>query len=211
MAKKAPNARKKPVQARSRQMVSDILDAAAQVFVACGYAGATTTRVAERAGVSVGSVYQYFQNKDSLLVALGARHIDRAHGRLELVIAHIETNPMPLRSLVQSLVDAMVEVHLDEPELHRVLFEEIPKMAPISELKQQGEQELITRLAQVLAEHPEVRVTDVKLATMLLAQAVESLCHGFVLHGPSPMTDRERFTTEVTTMMTVYLRSKDRR
>lgn len=204
-ASKAPRARKSPVQARSRQTVSDILDAAARVFAAHGYAGAATTRVAERAGVSVGSLYQYFPNKDALLVALSERHIERAHARVDSVLQQLERAPCPLRELVHALVDAMVDVHLDEPELHRVLFEECPKKAPVPELEQRSEQELLTRLVNILAEHPEVEVADVELAAILIGQAIESLCHDFVLHGATPTTDRKRFTTEVTTMMTAYL------
>lgn len=67
--------RRRPVQARSRQTVERILDAAAHVFGERGYAG-TTNHVAERAGISIGSLYQYFPDKDALLVALHDRHLD---------------------------------------------------------------------------------------------------------------------------------------
>ena len=70
--------RKRPLQRRSREMVDRILDAAARIFVERGYHGTTTNHVAEAAEVSVGSVYQYFPNKDALLVALGERHLEEA-------------------------------------------------------------------------------------------------------------------------------------
>lgn len=206
MARKTPKARKGPVQARSQHTVLVILEAATQVFATRGYAGTTTTRVAERAGVSVGSLYQYFSNKDALLLALGRRHIDDAHAKLDLVLTHLEANPVPLRELIHALVDAMVDVHLDEPELHRVLFEECPKKALMSELKERSEHELITRLTKILATHDEVKVTDERLSASLLAQGIEGLCHDFVLHRSSPTSDRARFAGEVTTMMTAYLR-----
>jgi AcrR family transcriptional regulator len=68
--------RRSPVQGRAKQTVERILDAAAHVFGERGYS-ATTNEVAERAGVSIGSLYQYFRDKDALLVALHARHLDQ--------------------------------------------------------------------------------------------------------------------------------------
>jgi AcrR family transcriptional regulator len=74
-------ARRRPVQTRSKQTVERILDAAAHVFGERGYAG-TTNHVAERAGVSIGSLYQYFPDKDALLVALHDRHLEQIGRRL---------------------------------------------------------------------------------------------------------------------------------
>lgn len=73
--------RRRPVQERSRQTVERILAAAAQVFGERGYA-ATTNHVADAAGLSIGSLYQYFPDKDALLVALHERHLNAATTRL---------------------------------------------------------------------------------------------------------------------------------
>ncbi|MEP5567581.1 MAG: TetR/AcrR family transcriptional regulator [Halioglobus sp.] len=68
--KTAEKRRRKPSQARSRRAVASIIEAAAQVLERWGYQGATTNRIAERAGVSVGTLYQYFNNKDEIFNAL---------------------------------------------------------------------------------------------------------------------------------------------
>ena len=73
--------RRSPVQGRSRRTVERILDAAAHVFAERGYA-ATTNQVAEQAGLSIGSLYQYFRDKDELLVALHARHLGDVRSRI---------------------------------------------------------------------------------------------------------------------------------
>jgi AcrR family transcriptional regulator len=68
--------RRVPVQARGHRTVARILDAAAELFAAAGYDATTTTQIAKRAGVSVGSLYQFFPDREALLEALAARHID---------------------------------------------------------------------------------------------------------------------------------------
>jgi AcrR family transcriptional regulator len=74
--------RKQPRQSRSRDTVAAVLKAAAQVFTSRGYAATTTNHIAERAGVSIGSLYEYFPNKDALLVALMEQHIEEGEAIL---------------------------------------------------------------------------------------------------------------------------------
>jgi AcrR family transcriptional regulator len=94
--------RRRPVQARSKLTVERILDAAAHVFGERGYAG-TTNEVADRAGVSIGSLYQYFPDKDALLVALHDRHIDEV-GRHLLGRGPVHDPDAWVRWLVNQLI-----------------------------------------------------------------------------------------------------------
>src|ERR1700677_5139026 len=79
--------RKSPVQARSAASVDAILEATVQVLLDVGKERLTTTRVASRAGVSVGTLYQYFPNKSALLQAALKRHLDAVTGAIEIVCA----------------------------------------------------------------------------------------------------------------------------
>ncbi len=79
--------RKRPLQERSKETVEIVLKAAGQVFQRQGYAAGTTDRIAERAGVSVGTLYQYFPNKDSILALLAERHIDEGFKLVEAKLA----------------------------------------------------------------------------------------------------------------------------
>jgi AcrR family transcriptional regulator len=204
--KKSLRARKQPSQERSRQTVAAILEAAVQVFAKHGYAAGTTIRIAERAGVSVGSLYQYFPNKDALLVALTERHIAQSHAGIRDVLEEIETHDLSLDAIVTRIVDAMVELHLVEPKLHRVLFEEIPKKAAIQSLKDSSEEALLARVERLLARHPEVNVRNTKLAALMVAQTVESLCHWYVLDAPPIGVSDRVFAREVTSLLCGYLR-----
>src|SRR3954452_9973154 len=98
MATKTPvKPRRKPSQERSHQTVEAILEAAAQVFERHGYAAGTTNRIAERAGISIGSLYQYFPGRDAILIAIVDRHIDEGAAALAPVLASLETDAPPPR------------------------------------------------------------------------------------------------------------------
>src|ERR1700754_1653935 len=117
----AAQRRRVPRQSRSQATVDAIVEAAAQVFERHGYAAGTTNRIAERAGVSIGSLYQYFPNQDSILVELTRRHL--AEGRAIAVATFAELGHTSLREGLRLLAAAMIDLHRDAPGLHRVLFE----------------------------------------------------------------------------------------
>jgi AcrR family transcriptional regulator len=110
--------------------VDRILVAAAQVFHEAGYTSATTNDIALEAGISVGSLYQYFPNKDAILVALTRRHIDTATaGMVGLVSA---LNPeVGIRETFRTVVDFLVEQH-DLDELHLLVMHQAPRTHEIS-------------------------------------------------------------------------------
>ena len=206
--KKTPaHIRKRPKQERSQQTVTVILDAAVQVFSKRGYGEATTTRIADRAGVSVGSLYQYFPNKDALLVALTERHIERSHTAVRVTLDDLEKTSVGLQELMERLVRAMVRLHVTEPVLHRVLFEQIPKKPAIEMLKQKSERELIERFEALLSAHSEVAISDIGFAVRLVAQTVESLSHWYVLDVRKGL-DEASFVRAVTAMVCVVLRGE---
>jgi AcrR family transcriptional regulator len=196
--------RKRPSQARSKATVAAILVAAAQVFRRQGYAGATTDRIAERAGVSVGSLYQYFPNKDAILVALTERHVDAGFALVRELLAETLSDVPPLEPLLRRFVVAMITLHEREPELHRVLFEEAPLPASLRRKLRKRENELATEVAALLEVHPEVRMRDPRLTAYVLVQSVDALIHNFVLHPPEGI-DAESLTGETVRMLYLHL------
>ncbi len=198
------NARNRPRQERSRATVDAILKAAAQVFRRQGYAAGTTDRIAERAGVSVGSLYQYFPNKDSLLVTLAERHIDAGFERVRELLAETLAHPPPLEVLLRRFVQAMIALHDHEPELHRVLFEEAPLPPSLRRSLRQREMAFAGEVEALLESHPDVRTSDPSLSAYVVVQTIEGLVHGFILHPPAQI-EAEALTDEIVRMLCGHL------
>lgn len=195
--------RNQPKQPRARQTREDILRAAAQIFAQYGYAAGTTNRIAEAAYLSIGALYQYFPNKDAILLELMNAHVDAG---VAAVREHLAGGlPERLDDMLALFVRAAVDNHRDQPRLHQVLFEEAPRPARFLAKLHALEVELVDGTRALLDSHPEVRVADTATAARLVVATVESLVHRFfaVAHPP---TDADRFERELVAMLGRYLR-----
>lgn len=117
--------RRAPRQARSRATVEAIITAGAHVLGRLGWQGFTTNHVAEVAGVSIGSLYQYFPDKFSLIEAIRQKHFDEVLG----VLRALTSGRVSLKKRIEQLVDGMFAVHASQPALHRALLEDAPLRA----------------------------------------------------------------------------------
>ena len=117
--------RKRPKQERSRATVEAILEAAARILVQEGLQQATTNRIAEVAGVSIGSLYQYFPNKESLVRALLEQHVEEALAQRPEALRH---NDLPLRERIRLAVEWHLAVHAASPALHQALTACVPEI-----------------------------------------------------------------------------------
>jgi AcrR family transcriptional regulator len=202
--------RKKPLQRRAQETVEVILEAAAQVFSEAGYDEGTTNRIAERAGVSIGSLYQYFPNKNALLVALVEREVESGISRMEswlaeARLAEAQAAQGDLRSLLCSFVTALVELHRAKPELHRLLFEEASHPPELHDCVLRLEGTLAHGWQEILTGHPESGVSDPDTAAHFLVQTAEALTHRFVQHGIHDLPGPE-FEAELVSLLQRYLR-----
>ena len=112
--------RKSPVQARSAASVDAILEATIQVLLNVGKERLTTTGVALRAGVSVGTLYQYFPNKSALLQAVLKRHLDEVTNAVELVCERQKGRT--LREMVTALITAFLEAKMRDTKTSAALY-----------------------------------------------------------------------------------------
>lgn len=207
MAARRLKPRRSPVQERSRETVTALLDAAAQVFERHGYAAGTTNRIAARAGVSIGSLYQYFPNKEAILLALVESHLDDGYRRLGPLAAEFATAPPPLRVGLERLIATMVELHAEAPGLHRVLLEECPRPPQLRERLEAAQDLAVEVIATWLASRPEISAPDPRLAAEMVATVVEGVAHGVVIH---PRTGREpsAYAAETVRMLDRYLSAR---
>jgi AcrR family transcriptional regulator len=194
--------RKAPRQSRSQATVTAILDATARILVERGFGAASTNAVAERAGVSVGSLYQYFPSKEALVSALHVRHGEQ----MMAVIQRALTKAMDatLAEAVGGLIEATVEAHRVEADLHRVLEEQVGTMGGDA-LPEEYVDVMKGRIVELLARHrDEITAPDLKLAAFMLMQAAHGLIHAVVRERPKGVSLKHA-TQEIVSMMTAYL------
>ncbi|WP_421999242.1 TetR/AcrR family transcriptional regulator [Reyranella sp.] len=205
MARKIPTIpRKSASQQRSRATVETLLDATARVLVRDGYDRASTNRIAARAGVSVGSLYQYFPNKEALVAALVARH---NREMLELVRAALaEVASRDLGTAMRELTRATLDAHLVDSPLHRVFAEQVPRMGQLANIEALQHETFLLVRAYLTERRGEIAVADLDTATSICVTTVEALTHEFVIRQPEARErDRNRFVDEVTRLIVGYL------
>jgi AcrR family transcriptional regulator len=185
--------------------VDDVLSAAAQVFEAHGYAAGTTNRIAERAGVSVGTLYQYFPSKEAIAVALLERHVADTDRSLHAWVGHMVAERHGVRAALQDYVTGMLEMHSGRPRLQHILLEETPLPGRVHQALLESERRAARALAGWLRVYPEIRRDHLDHAGYLIVQAVESLTHRFAAHPDEQFITRAGFVEEVVTMLVAYL------
>jgi AcrR family transcriptional regulator len=175
--------RKTPRQHRSRATVEALLEATTDILIRDGYAKLTTNRIAERAGVNIASLYQYFPGKDAIVAELRRRHGDDQRAALRQVLA--ESTAGEVESTIRALVSVGVAGHALAPRLHRVFTEEMPALeyrevaaidAPIFEAMRG-----FLRAA-------DVDVRDIDLALWMIATASGAVLHRAAVERPEDLS-----------------------
>jgi AcrR family transcriptional regulator len=193
--------RRKPRQVRAELTRERILTAAAHVFAAHGYAAGTTNRIAEQARISIGSLYQYFPNKDAILAELLVQHIDRGTwtGADEL-----DFSPGTLGAVVRALIRDAIDNHRDDPRLLRVMVEEAPVSQELLETIDRHGKLRTAQVRDVIVRHPDIHVGDPDVAADIVLFTVEMNTHKFMA-APRAIPV-ETFENELVAMVTRYLR-----
>jgi AcrR family transcriptional regulator len=195
--------RKEASQERSRATVDALLSATARVLVKEGYDRASTNKVAVAAGVSIGSLYQYFPSKEALVAAVIERHMGEMMDLVRDSLVRVAL--LPLADAARELVRVMIDAHRLEPKLHRVLVEQIPRVGNLEQIESIDDEATSLVRAYLEAHRSEIDVPDLDLAAFVAVTSVEALTHAAVLRRPA-LLDDERFREEVAALVVRYLR-----
>jgi AcrR family transcriptional regulator len=180
LKKMCTNPRKSAVQRRSRLTVNAIMEATARILIREGFDKASTNRIAEVAGVSVGSLYQYFPSKEAIVAALIDRHNSQVMQAVQGELA--EAVYLPMEQAVRKLVAVAVRAHRIDPKLHRALAEQIPRVGRLERVETFKRQNYALFEAYLERHREEIRVADLKLAAFVCVTSIEALTHAAVLH-----------------------------
>lgn len=193
--------RKKPRQQRSQEMVSAILEATARVLREGGADAVSTNRVAKVAGVSVGSLYQYFPNKDALIQALAVEHSrEQIHQLSTTMASEVATGPA---DVIRNFVRSSILVHKEDSLLHLAIT-----MAMMTRGQEMALQEhAVARdlvLAYMLAHREVLDVPEPEHAAWILVTTVDMLIHTALFADPARLDD-PAFEAEIVRLVLRYV------
>jgi AcrR family transcriptional regulator len=181
-------ARRTPSQARARDLVDALVEAAAQLLVERGYEGASTNAIAERAGVSVGSLYQYFSGKSDVFRELMERHRAEVHPLVSRALRDLETRAEAPAPAIESLFHELMRLHARRPELMHAMDTQLGHVEHgAGEAK---EAEAAIALARLLERRGAGTRDECRAFGWLLAAVVSTISRRLV-HAPPAGVDEE--------------------
>jgi AcrR family transcriptional regulator len=184
--------------------VSALLEATARILVREGFDKASTNRIAEVAGVSVGSLYQYFPSKEALVAALIDRHNEEVKQVVQRELA--DAVDQPIEQAVRKLVTLAIRAHRIDPKLHRVLSEQIPRVGKLEKIETFNRQNHALFRAYLESRRDEIRAVDLGLAAFVCVTSIEALTHTAVLHHKMVSDEAtEALIDEATRLVAGYL------
>ncbi len=196
--------RKVPTQARSRATVDAIVQAATYILTRVGWEGLTTNAIAERAGVNIGSLYQFFPNKEAVIAELQRRHAAATRSDL-LKALEVVPQQASLREALTLLVEMIVHEHRIAPTLHKAIHEELPRtvrhMADDQDQLRRHFSDVLTPFMQ--------NVPDPELSIYLMSVAAHAIIHTVTAERPDVL-EHSAFVVEVVTLLENYLHREPR-
>lgn len=198
--------RKDPKQERSKTTVDAIFGAVTHILNRDGADHLTTNKIAEVAGVSVGSLYQYFKNKESIYEGILIRLLDANLGRMEKVLTETKTDQLKIRDIIELVIRTQFESFQKMDKVATVLLEYAPKVLSVSHFKKIDERIISFLIKQVEVHNVPIRPENKEAAFFVCAQAVRSVMLMTFLSRKTE--EREVVINELIEMLTSYLEVK---
>lgn len=198
--------RREPRQDRAAETRARLLDAAAEVFETRGYDGGTTNHIATAAAMSVGSLYQYFPNKDAILVELMVDHVAEGGDRVRHAIDAWRAEGSDVDALARTVVDELLRLHREMPVLHQILMTRVPLPPDVAARIEALEVEFVAELAELLDQVSDLSGEEAAVRAAMAASAINALVHQQVARPEARIPD-VRFAEETTKLVVAYLTS----
>ncbi len=194
--------KKKGKQDRAKATIETILQGAAHVLVKEGYEGTNTNRIAEVAGVSIGSIYQYFSNKESIIGELIELHIQKL---MDVFMEKFNTlSSVSLKDGIRILIRSRIEARSVEPKLQRVFDEQLPKVGKLRRLKEYENQAVEMIKDYLLSKKNEMSVKNIEMAAFISVYAVEAVIQA-ALYNRQDLRAGGHLENELTNLLVSYL------
>jgi AcrR family transcriptional regulator len=196
--------RRQPRQARSQERVNQILDVAEQMFITEGYNATTTSVIATRAKVPIGTLYQFFPDKAAILQALAMRYTELLHQRYsELDSAKMTKLPLP--TYVDWIIDTTDQFFTDHPGYHAIFMQVQGTIPELEEIETVADAQLIEVLATSLSQRcSELDPADYEAIAFVLVKAIGTLLWLSLSQEP---IFRQRLVAETKRLTLNYLQS----
>jgi AcrR family transcriptional regulator len=194
--------RKQPVQSRSTATVEALYEASIQVLLELGFRKFTTTRVAERAGVSIGSLYQYFPNREALITAVIARHLEQMLTVIERRCRELEGGA--LEDMVTGMIDAVIAAKWEHIEISRALHEPMAEVSG-AQCVRDAEARMAAPVAAILRSCSDAAFRDEERIALMMVISCSSLLQAAITDKTKAF-DRESLRAHMRAMVLGYLR-----
>ncbi|MDI1361523.1 TetR/AcrR family transcriptional regulator [Methylotenera sp.] len=198
-AKLATKPRKSPSQERSRATVDAIMQASTYILNEVGWGGLNTNAIAERAGVNIASLYQFFPNKQAVIAELQRRHVTSIRADIQHALQNISNQPT-LRVALTVIVEMVVKEHQSAPEVHKAISEELPLS---QRCKQYDQGEMLKEMVNALLPFMK-NVPDPQLATYMVGISIKAIVHQVTNQRPE-LLNHSSLVDELVTLMERFL------
>jgi AcrR family transcriptional regulator len=180
--------RKTPIQTRATVTVGAICEATIKILLSHGADRLTTTRVADRAGVSVGTLYQYYPNKQSLLFAVFEDHLDKVSRAVEAACA--DACHKPMSEMIRRVVEAFVDVKMQRADISVALYKVAPDVGGPVLVKRTG-QRLRKAIEGMLLTAPDLNLSPDRFTIDMMLSAMSGAMRSALEAGASPALFRK--------------------
>lgn len=194
--------RKKPVQSRAKVTASAILEAAEKIIINEGYDRATTNYIAERAGVSIGSLYQYFPNKDAIVSAIIEQTVSKLAVGVRAVLR--ESIDLPLAEVSRRTIEYLLHTFRDHELILYSLSKQTPELVELTRNLSVEKFTHATNMALLEQHSHEITLKELDHALHIMEVAVLSNIRRYIIENPTGMTD-EQFIDAMVRLFTSYL------